>query len=271
MRFCRLNPIDALKRYQYLAVLCNDITTNKECTLYSNLGKQQLDVFSMAYINQKDTCDDKYHSKTVNKEYLESIYISDIENNSENASVFAEYILCTMKDNPDIEEFIRDMLSSNKETSAWMIVDFINEALSITLDDILSTHQTTKDCKFDLVNAKLIRNFNKSEYCSKISHDENINPNNEMLNIEISIKKKYYCRNDYWRNENPNKNEYGYYWDYVEKEVVQSLEKSIKSIPFEELSIKNIQSIIKNIVQEYVKASIKVVKFGAEILISASI
>lgn len=240
MRFCGLNPADALKRYQYLAVICNNITTNKECTLYSNLCMQQLDAFSETSIHIKDTCDNSYYNEILNKEYLQNIYIRDIENDLKKASTFADDVLSITNSNSDIKEIITDMLSNIKISNANMIVDFINEA-------------------------------NDNKYSSEISHDENINPHNEILNIEIYVKKKYYCKNDYWQNENPNKDEHGYYWDYVGKEVIHSLEKSIKSIPFEELSIKKIQSIIKNVIKEDTKFSIKVIKFGAEMSISASI
>ena len=271
MRFCGLNPIDALKRYQYLAVIYNDITTNKECTLYSNLDKQQLDAFYTTSLSQKDTCNDKPHNKTINKEYLENIYIRDIENNSKNASVFAEYVLSMMNSNLDVDEIIRDILSSStKDSNALMIVDFINEVASITLDDILKNHQTTKYCEFSSININPTIDLNNNEYCNEKSHDGNINPNNQILNIEISVKKKYYCKNDYWKNENPNKNEDGYYWDYVDKEIIQSIEKLIKSAPFEELSIKNVQSIVRDVIKEDTKGTIKAVKFGAEMSRSAS-
>lgn len=278
MRYCGVDPVSALFVCQSLNVHIADDGESVFCKMRSSVG-QNLDAYHHSVEIDKNS--DDVAMGLIIQSYLRS------PNNSQ------DNLLCFRHNMDYIREHYEPAFKTLKDTLAEkplsfdLILAFFAKATGIEASDIVTgmlsvfdpengadsvqPAQQTVEANEQSVEESAVAEGPalelSSEKTSEITFEKETQEKRVCLmsedttensTIKLEVKRKYSCSRFSWKNENPNKNEEGYYWGEISEQEKHALEKEIEDTPILELSICKVKSIIRKFYSDELKVFLSI-------------
>lgn len=277
MRYCGVDPASAIYACQHLNVSVPNDDREGESVFYSMQSAmgQNLDAYQHTVV--LDRTDDYVIMGLIAQNFMKSP-----DRSPENLMRFMhnmEYIKNTY---PEAFETMKSMLIE-KPLSLESVVEFLSKATGLEESEILtgvlmvpdSPQEEASDTGAAQEEVLHVRNpepeAEEQPAALVAPNEDNEEKPAVEMKIETMLRVKHPCSNYSWRNENPNKEEDGYYWADLSEEEKEAICDQIREIPTQDLSIRKIRAIIEDAYPGSVKAYISIQQISAELAFGFSV
>lgn len=173
---------------------------------------------------------------------------------------------------PDLIEQLLNSLDMDKKVEN--LLSFFTEFLNVSSSDLLyqRLEETWKDEEAEVsedIEKEPEEETEKAEDEMEITETSDEGENTMDQEVTININGKYFvpCEKNSWKNENPNPNGEGFYWEIMPEDMAENIRLTLMRFDLMEASMNSVRkAVLKFCGDTQIKAQIQVIGNGYELL-----